>query len=620
MIISTICIKLGENNKMKIIIKLKDRINNLKIRRKLIFSYVIVVLLPVLIVGIYLTSGMRKMVMDKAVNEAYTNADRIQYRLTEVIKIVNDVSDRIYFNERLRNIVRKQYKSTAEAVNVYNDNPIFDEYMRYYKEIASIRFYVDNETMLDDSQFIKTTEDIRKTSWYKEAIEGSGRITWTYRYDEIVRQNYLSLTRVVRYDNVNRLGVLVININEESLRAIIKDEPFNTILSINNGTVVTSNDKESGKDISSLVSSEQLLSSRKNYKFTQDYKKQKSNIIMNSFAVEKSSSSYFQILTIMPIRQITNNANQISFRAFSIIALSLIIAILLIVIFSKTFSDRIIMLRGVMRRVVSGDFNIEEHIAGEDEIGELYEDLHKMMESIKQLINEVYLEKLQKEQLSNKQREVEFKMLASQINPHFLYNTLETIRMKALISGQKELANTVKMLGKIMRRNLEAGQNLVPLQSEIELMKGYLDIQKLRFGDRINYSIQVLADIEHYEVLPLLLQPIVENAFVHGLEGKEGQGIIDIVINEDEDLLVIDVIDNGLGIDEERLNYVYRKINNLSEGSKKSIGLSNVNQRIRLCYGEGYGIKVTSQKGQGTKVSIYLPMVGGLKYVEGFNS
>jgi two-component system, sensor histidine kinase YesM len=620
MIISPYALNQEKNNKMRIFIRLRNKINNLKIRKKLIFSYIIVVLLPVLIVGMYLTGGMRKMVMDKALNEAYTNADRIQDRLTEVIKIANDVSDRIYFNEKLKSIVLRQYKSTAEAVNVYNDNPIFDEYMRYYKEIASIRFYVENETMLDDSQYIKTTEDIRKTGWYKEAIEGSGRIIWTYRYDEIVRQNYLSLTRVVRYDNVNRLGVLVININEESLRAIIKDEPFNTILSINNGTVITSNDKEAGKDISGLVGSKQLLGSRKNYKFTQDYKKQKSNIIMNSFAVEKSSSSYFQILAIMPISQVTNNANQISFRAFSIIALSLIIAILLIVIFSKTFSDRIIMLRGEMHRVVSGDFNIEERIAGKDEIGELYEDLHKMMESIKQLINEVYLEKLQKEQLSNKQREVEFKMLASQINPHFLYNTLETIRMKAHISGQKEIANTVKMLGKIMRRNIEVTQNLVSLQSEIDLMKGYLDIQKLRFGDRIDYSVQVFSDIENYEVLPLLLQPIVENAFVHGLEGKEGQGIIDIVIKEDEDLLVIDIIDNGLGIDEEKLNYVYRKINNLSEGTKKSIGLSNVNQRIKLCYGEGYGIKVSSQKGLGTKVSIYLPMMGGLKHVEGFNS
>lgn len=605
---------------MKIIIKLKNKINNLKIRKKLIFSYVIVVLLPVLIVGMYLTSGMRKMVMDKALNEAYTNADRIQDRLTEVIKIANDVSDRMYFNEKLKSIVHKQYKSVAEAVNVYNDNVIFDEYMRYYKEIASIRFYVDNETMLDDSQFVKTTDNIRSTSWYKEAIEGNGRIIWTYRYDEIVRQNYLSLTRVVKYDNIKKLGVLVININEESLRAIIKGEPFNTILSMNNGFVITSNDKEAVKNISYLVSVDQLFNNMKNYKFTHDYKGQKSNIIMNSFAVEKASNSYFQILTIMPISQITNNANQISFRAFSIIALSLIIAILLIVIFSKTFSDRIIMLRGEMHRVVSGDFNIEERIAGEDEIGELYEDLHKMMESIKQLINEVYLEKLQKEQLSNKQREVEFKMLASQINPHFLYNTLETIRMKAHISGQKEIANTVKMLGKIMRRNIEVTQNLVSLQSEIELMKGYLDIQKLRFGDRIDYSVQVLADIENYEVLPLLLQPIVENAFVHGLEGKEGQGIIDIVIIEEEDLLVIDIIDNGLGIDEEKLNYVYRKINNLSEGTKKSIGLSNVNQRIKLCYGEGYGIKVSSQKGLGTKVSIYLPMIGGLKHVEGFNS
>jgi two-component system sensor histidine kinase YesM len=606
---------------MKFIIKLKTIIKNQKIKQKLIFSYVIVVLIPVLIVGMYLTSGMRKMVMDKAVDEASTNTERIQYRLTEVVKIGNDVSDRIYFNEKLKSIVLGQYKSVAEVVNVYNDNPIFDEYIRYYKDIASIRFYVDNQTMLDDSQFVKTTEDIRQTNWYKEALEGNGRIVWRYRYDEIVRQNYLSLIRLVKFNNRNNLGVLVININEDSLRAIIKDEPFNTILSIDNGTVIVSNDKEAPKGVTDLVSSNQLLSDNKNYKLTHDYKGKKSTIIMNSFAVEKSSSSYFQILTVMPISKVTDNANKISLRGFVIIAFSLVLAILLIIIFSNTFSDRIIMLRGEMHRVVSGDFNIKEHIEGEDEIGELYDDLYTMVESIKQLINEVYLEKLQKEQFSNKQREVEFKMLASQINPHFLYNTLETIRMRAFCNGQKEIANTVKMLGKIMRRNLEVSQSLVSLESEIELMRGYLEIQKLRFGDRIDYSIELESNIVHYDILPLLLQPIVENAFVHGLEGKEGKGKIDIIIKKEGELLAIDVVDNGLGIDEEKMEYVNRKISNLSEGTKRSIGLSNVNQRIRLYYGEKYGIKVTSQVGIGTKVSIYLPMYEGeLKHVEGFSS
>lgn len=588
--------------------KLINSFKDMKIRKKLIISYVIVVLMPISIVGIYLTSGMRNMVIDKTISEVNVNIDRIQDRLSEVIKIANDVSDRIYFNEKLRDIVSTQYKSVEDVVNVYTNNAVFDEYMRYYKEIKSIRFYVYNETMLDDSQYIKVTDDIKKTDWYKNAVERNGGIIWAYKYDEILRQNCLSLIRLIKYDDRNNLGVLVINISEDSLRNIINDEPFHIIISVNDGTIIIDNNNSSlvGSPVK-LLDSNRLKSDMKNYKLTGKYNNEKCNIIINTFAVEKAPINYFQIFTIVPIVDITNSANKISFRGFFIIGLSFILAFGLIIIFADTISKRIILLRKEMHKVVSGDFNIRKSIDGKDEIGELYDDLYKMMESIKQLIDEVYIQKLQKEQLKSKQKEVEFKMLASQINPHFLYNTLETIRMKAYCSGQKEIANIVKMLGKIMRRNLEVGHKSVPLQSEIDLVKNYLEIQKLRFGDKVDYSINILTDISSYDVLPLLLQPIVENAFVHGLEGKEGTGNIDITINKKDKFLVIEVADNGLGIQKDKLDYLIKKINDFGDDINKSIGLSNVNQRIRLCYGENYGINIESKLNEGTKVSILLP-------------
>jgi two-component system sensor histidine kinase YesM len=583
--------------------------------------YIIVVLIPILIVGLYLTDGMRSMVIEKSIGEARTNNDRIQYRLNEIIKIANDVSDRVYFNEKLRNIVVTRYSSAADVVKVYNQNPIFDEYLRYYKEIASIRFYVENQTMLDNSQFTKVTQTTRESDWYNEALKKDGRITWMYKKDEIVGNDYLSLIRLIKDDKRNKIGVLVININEDNLRALIKDEPFESLIAINEGKVVMSQNGSLKGTLIDALSKEELTSRKEHYSVEKDYNGKKSSIIMNSFSPEKASTNHFQIMMIMPIENVTNKANQISMRGISIMLANLVLSVILISIFSKWFSERVIVLRKEMHKVVSGDFDIKESIEGKDEIGELYEDLNKMMQSIKQLIHEVYVEKIQKEQLRNRQKEAQFKMLASQINPHFLYNTLETIRMKAFVKGDHDTAKIVKMLGKIMRRNLEVGDKPISLESEVELVKSYLEIQKMRFGEKINYTIQVLCNISQYYILPLLLQPIVENAFVHGLESKQGNGNIDITIRAEKDNFIIAIKDDGLGISEEKLEYLNKCLEDFSSSGKKSIGISNVNQRIKLYYGEEYGMKVNSRVDEGTEVSIILPAHKEVMgYVEGTNS
>lgn len=582
-------------------------INNMKIRKKLILIYVIVMLIPVLMVGIYLTNSMRNMVMERAINEACINTDRIQDRLNEVIRKATDVSDRLYIDKKLQDMVMTDYKDVWQVTSDYYDYSAFDDYMRFYKEIDSIRFYVTNETMLDNSRFIKATKDILDSDWYQSAVVESGRIIWKYHYDEISTQKCLSLIRAVKVDNRNIIGVLVVNVSDQYLHSIIKDEPFDTIAFIDSGKIVMSSDHDiQGTDISTNIAAESDTLIH-NTRSSTVYNDKASITITNSFLPEKTSSK-FTIVSILPVGSIVSKANKASSTGFTIIGISLIISISLIIYFSKVFSKRIIMLRREMHKVVTGNFDISKGIEGSDEVGELYEDLNIMIDSIQQLIHEVYEEKLQKEQLSNRQREVEFKMLASQINPHFLYNTLETIRMKAHCNKQVEIANIVKMLAKLMRRNLEVSDKLVTLESEIELVKSYLEIQKFRFGERVSYKINVSCDIQKYEVLPLLLQPVVENAFVHGLEGKEGQGSIIINVEEKESCLRIAVSDDGLGIREQELEELENKLNNFAGSGKKSIGLSNVNQRIKLFYGENYQVKLTSHFGEGTTVALCLPL------------
>lgn len=199
-------------------------------------------------------------------------------------------------------------------------------------------------------------------------------------------------------------------------------------------------------------------------------------------------------------------------------------------------------------------------------------------------------------------------MLASQINPHFLYNTLEMIRMKALMNKDPEVAQLVKMLSKMMRSSLERTDRLIPIKKEMELIDYYLNIQQMRFGDKFSYQVNVDPPLENYYILPLILQPLVENAIIHGLESKENHGFIRITLKEHRDFIDIEVMDNGTGIPREKYLEIKERMDDgtyQSEGNR--IGLHNVQQRMKLYYGEDYGLRIDSIHGLGTTVLMKLP-------------
>lgn len=284
------------------------------------------------------------------------------------------------------------------------------------------------------------------------------------------------------------------------------------------------------------------------------------------------------------------------------------------------------MLSVDMRKVVSrarmgGDIDYTSNITGKDEIGRLSKDLNIMVENIKKLTKEVYEANFQKQQLLIWQKDMKLKVLANQINPHFLFNSLETIRMKAHIKGEEEIARIIMLLGKIIRKNLELDNQHVPLRSELELVENYLEIQKFRYGEKINYQIEEFRHLENYLILPLLIQPVVENAIIHGLENKEGRGNVWIKFVRENGELRIIVTDDGVGIDRKKLVKLQKILakNGIPGGiGRRKIGLLNVHQRIKLYYGEKYGLRVSSTHNQGTTVEIILPGSAGKNVQSGY--
>ena len=272
--------------------------------------------------------------------------------------------------------------------------------------------------------------------------------------------------------------------------------------------------------------------------------------------------------------------------------------------YSKDFSSRVELLVRKFRRAETGDLSVSEEIGGSDEIAVLDQQFNRMLGKLDQLIKTSYVQKLEN-------KEAQLKNLQLQINPHFLYNTLETISSIAAVKQVFVVCDICGKLGEIFRYSL--GKNygeLVPLEQEMTHIKNYMFIQKIRYGDRLQVFYNIDVDAAHVHIPRFILQPIVENAISHGLSNLTSVGTLEVSAFEKKDRLYIEIEDDGEGMVREKVAEITRFINTAKpvEG-KKNIGIRNVNQRIKLAYGEAYGITIRSAPYQGSRFTIQLPIM-----------
>ncbi len=597
-----------EDNSMKIK-SLFKRLDNIKIREKLLFSYIIVVFIPVLLVDIILSYNMRQMAVDRALKEATGSVERTYSRFSETMKVAMDLSYMTTIDENLEKLLVNNYSDIQEIMDAYSEYTDFNRYLNLYSaEMSSIKFYAHNNTIIDNGMFTKITPEIEDRSWFKNTISAKGKIVWQYlKTDELQSRKNFSLTAAIngRFGTVY-LGVIVIQISQEYLNNILRNEPYETVICDDLGTIIAASNTE----LVGYLLKDTPFSVCKDFGdgvWDMDYFNEPHKAVVNNISINQQNGP-FKIVSVVPVNVIKKQTTQVSILGFLIMVSSLFLALILILIFTNAISRRFKVLSKEMHQVAMGNFNNVSALDGGDEIGQLSKDLETMIKSIQDLIMEVYEVNNQKNQLAIKQKEIELKMLANQINPHFLFNALETIRMKAHVKGDAEIADVVKQLGKIMRRNLEIGSNLVTLKSELDMVTSYLEIQKFRYGDKIQYEIMVDCKLNDYLIMPLIIQPIVENAVIHGLEFKRGHGKVSVHAAKDDNTIKIIIEDNGMGMDPERLSFIVNSLmDEETENTGRHIGLKNVHQRIRLGYGEGYGIEIQSKKDVGTRITVVLP-------------
>ena len=317
------------------------------------------------------------------------------------------------------------------------------------------------------------------------------------------------------------------------------------------------------------------------------------------YSISRSEKTGWTVVDCTNVKELLSKSRQ----AQSVYVLTAIILVIVALLFSRFMARSITLpiqkLRDSMKKVQEGDFSVSDVVVdSRNEIGSLTKSFDVMTHRIHELMEQNVHEQEEK-------RKSELKALQSQINPHFLYNTLDSIIWMAEGKKNEEVVLMTASLARLLRQSISNEDEVVPIANEVEYARGYLTIQKMRYKDKLEFQIEVDSSILYIPLIKLVLQPIIENAIYHGLKYKESKGLLIVKGFMKDGNAVLQVIDDGVGMDEETLAHIYdkHKVNYHSNG----VGVYNVQKRLKLYYGEDYGITYTSELGKGTTATITIP-------------
>lgn len=635
-----------------------------KIRNRLLIFFLVITFLPIVTLGIFSNSIYTKIIENKVNEHTEQMIKQIEVNIDNHIKSVENIlmyisssEDTIKFlNQSIESgqttnggqlIVGEQItgagqptegekitesgQPTEESQSInYNYNleaqkdleARIKKNLKVYTDVNSEIFGLlivnNNDRYISNELEKKTRDSLIKETWYTGAIN---EIDKSYFFSNPIGRNLkpyksysaediISISKAVIDKETNKpIGVVMADINLKKFDDIIRDnnigeKGFFYLLDNNNNIVyspvnptiyrINSNKFDNKKD--------SFIYSINNETFKIMY--------------TTSSVTGWKSIGVFSFKDITKDITGME-RFTLIIA---IITSLLAVFFSLLFTNSIVTpireLRTLMKGVESGDLDLKfEENNYRNEFGELGHSFNHMVSEIKKLINMVYEEQRSK-------RKAEIDTLQAQIKPHFLYNTLDTIAWMAEDYNAKDIIKLVAALTKVFRIGLNKGKEVIKLKDEIEHINNYLIIQKYRYEDKLNYEINFHDEILDTFILKLITQPIVENAIYHGIKEKRGQGKIIINFRKVIDEIIITVEDNGAGISEEKLQNINSMLETsnsfyIDSGSGSGYGISNVNTRIKLSYGQNYGLRYYSSFGEWTRVEIRIPFKNNYKGEEG---
>lgn len=599
-------------------------LNNWPIRYKYILLFAMIGIIPAVCLGILIAWAVGATVENQVNEHTGQLIGNVNKSLDNHVSNIQNITYFVAFDPGIQRFLEEGSSALASERQQYETKQFLQGFTTLYPEIAGILIVNAKGEYVSDEMYARSERPLTEENWYKEAVKGKGifqmighpsgrNITshTNYKDDEVVS----AVRAILDPDTQRAKGVVLVDLKLRAIAETVRDvrlgkTGFLTVIDDQGETIYAPRNSEEAASFDR----QQMLALDSGV-FTEEIRGQRMQLIF-----QKSSFTGWTTVGVFPMRESVQEIRHINAYLVSFVFFVCLLGIAASYYLSHSISRPIVQLASFMRKVEEGNMNIRYSSGRQDEVGVLGRSFNTMLAQISRLLGQV-------EEEQRLKREAELRSLQAHIQPHFLYNTLDTIQWLARKDGAYEAAEVVGALSRLFRIGLSKGKEMVPLQSEIDHIESYLRIQKTRYKDKLNYEIEVGPELMELQVLKVILQPIVENAIYHGIKERRGPGVIRISGEVQQGMLLLSVEDDGVGIPAERLGKLrllleasgveMEKGNSsvlMAEGlpagnAGGSYGLKNVQERLRLSFGEYYGISMESEDKRGTKVTIRHPLI-----------
>ncbi|WP_336773667.1 sensor histidine kinase [Paenibacillus sp. MMO-58] len=534
---------------------------------------------------------------------------QVNANIQTYITSMENISMLALSNEDVRELVNEAGNNGTSPEELAREQRIsayFHSIIASRKDIASINVIGYNGRFVSDREHVELNPSVKlaEQPWYTSAQEASGRIVVSSSHVQHMFKNeydwVVSLSRELwSKDQTEPRGVLLVDLNF----SVINDTLNNIDLSKRGYVFIVD---ENGNIV--YHPQQQLIYS--------NLKSEKIDEVLakgsGSFTTEEGKTSRiytiqdtgfgWKIVGVSYVNELIGNKREMQLSMVAAGVFCLIVGLLLAVFISRNLSRPIKQLQEHMKKVEKGIFNIRVPIGNSREIASLARTFNLMVVKIEELMSQVVREQEIK-------RKSELTALQAQINPHFLYNTLDSIIWMAEGKKTDEVVLMTSALARLFRSSISRGQELVPIRTEIEHVANYLTIQKIRYKDKLDFHIDIDPDIYAYRTLKVLLQPLLENAIYHGIKNRIGTGTIQVTGGKRDGYIWLEVSDNGVGMEAEALRTILEP--RRSDRESKGVGVVNVHERIQLYFGKEYGLTYKSAPDEGTTVTVRIAAIEG---------
>lgn len=601
-------------------------LRNQVIRNKIIAIYIPLIIVPLLVLGFASNRIYSNAIVDKTISNVTDNSSLIITRINGMLKNAESCANSLTIN--LNRVIQDSHNGELNGERSLQLSTLITNQLSFallvFPDVESAAFIDNNGNIYGTTANIEASlspEVVLQTPIIRQIEQTSGQNIWF----PMERRSYLTVNGAApvlslgkRINNINtgqELGRLVLNIKESALSSIFgkigTGEQGSYMLTDPSGTVVSTTDATKLlKPIEDTVLRD-WVQTAKDQSVIGRFQSSKQLVV--SSEMDKFG---WKLISMEPYTKLTEDSRKITLLIAFIGLLCFLFALMGAGILNRLIARPIVLLTKNMKLVKEGNLSLRLPVRTNDELGLLASGFNTMIARINQLLDNVRFEQ-------KKKREYELALIQSQIKPHFLYNTLDVIYTLAEFGRVKDVQRTTKSLADYYRIVLSKGREAIVLQDELQGLRDYLGIQRLRYADIFDYQIDVQPDVMTCTVLKLTLQPLVENAIYHGLKTKGSFGHLWVSGCREGDYLELRVRDDGVGIPPERLPLLLKPgvldeeahIGAVSAAgnSGSSFGLRSVDSRIKLYFGEEYGLTINSELGVGTEIFVRLPLAfGGL--------